>query len=95
MQLFVFIDNILGTRLTVEKLLQMCINTHLSDSKANRHTRNSSINKIKWCVRWDFEGKLEKGGKDPIECENHDEVFPSLLKMHSLGPNMLDHSLHF
>ena len=95
MQLFVFIDNILGTRLTVEKSLQMCINTHLSDSKANRHTRNSSINKIKWCVRWDFEGKLEKGGKDSIECENHDEVFPSLLKMHSLGPNMLDHSLHF
>ena len=70
MQLFVFIDNILGTRLIVEKLLKMCINTHLSDSKANRHIRNSSINKIKWCVRRDFEVKLEKGGRDPIECEN-------------------------
>lgn len=63
MQLFVFIDNILGTRLIVEKLLQMCINTHLSDSKANRHIRNSSINKIKWCVRRDFEVKTGKRWK--------------------------------
>ena len=39
MQLFVFIDNVLGTHLIVEELLQMCINTHLSDSKKQTHQR--------------------------------------------------------
>ena len=72
-----------------------CVSIHISVIAKNRHTRDSSINKIKWCVRWNFEVKLEKGGEDTIECENPNEVFPSLLKMHSLGPDMLDHSPHF
>lgn len=43
----------------------MYVNKHLRDIKANRHSRNSSINNIqqnkyKGVWRWDFEVKLEK-----------------------------------
>lgn len=30
-----------------------------------------------------------------LSARTPDEVFLSLLEMHSLGPDMLDHSLHF